>query len=118
MIIERYRRWFDYEKDAHAKTLASLGTVPENRRDAPDFRRALTIMAHIIAARRMWLYRLGVLKTAPALFPENVDLAQLAEQWRDVKDLWEQFLAAQTDRDIDQQFDYQSLDAGPFRNRV
>ena len=27
-LADRYRRWFEYEKDAHAKVLASLAAVP------------------------------------------------------------------------------------------
>lgn len=36
MIIERYRRWFEYEKDAHAKVFASFDTVPSDRRDSAE----------------------------------------------------------------------------------
>ena len=56
---EAFRRWFDYEKDAHAKTVASLHAVPEEKRPAPEFRRAVEIMAHIIGARWLWLERVG-----------------------------------------------------------
>src|SRR5438270_727490 len=33
-MAERFRRWFEYEKDAHAKVLRSLETVPDGRRAA------------------------------------------------------------------------------------
>ena len=51
-MIDRYRRWFDYEQDAHAKVLASLETVPTDRRGDPEFRKAVSIMGHIVVARR------------------------------------------------------------------
>ena len=35
--INRYRRWFDYETDAHAKVLASFDTVPSAGRGTAEF---------------------------------------------------------------------------------
>jgi hypothetical protein len=29
-MIYRYRRWFEYEKDSHAKTLAALDAIRKN----------------------------------------------------------------------------------------
>ncbi|MBI3412213.1 MAG: DinB family protein [Planctomycetes bacterium] len=118
MIIERYRRWFEYEKDAHAKVFASFDTVPSDRRDSAEYRRAVAIMAHIVAARRMWLYRLGAIATAPALFPVNPELANVVAEWREAQGDWEGLLASQTDQEIERTFEYKSLDAGRFRNHV
>ena len=118
-VIECYRRWFEYERDAHSKTFASLESVPINRRSAPEFQRAACIIAHIVAARRMWLARLGIITSAPgALFPENADVGQVAAQWREVERLWSGYLAALDDAVLSREFEYQSLDAGRFRNRV
>ena len=36
-IVDRYRRWFDYEKDSHARVLVSLETVPEAARATPAY---------------------------------------------------------------------------------
>jgi len=118
MIIERYRRWFEYEKDAHAKVLASFETVPVDRRSCAEYRKAVAIMAHIVGARRIWLYRMGAIATAPALFPENPELTKVVDDWRETQALWEKFLASQTDQEIEQTFEYKSLDAGRFRNRI
>jgi len=54
-LIARYRRWFEYEKESHAKTLASLYAVPEELRNLKEFAKAVHLVGHIIAARRMWL---------------------------------------------------------------
>ncbi len=40
-VINRYRRWFEYEKDSHAKTLASLNAVPVDQRQTEAFRKAV-----------------------------------------------------------------------------
>ena len=55
---ETFRRFFDYERDAHAKTLASLSAVPPEKRAAPEFRKAVDLVAHIVGARWFWLQRI------------------------------------------------------------
>ena len=60
-LVARFRRWFEYEMDAHAKVVASLGTVPADRRAGPEYRKAVGLLAHVVAARRVWLGRFGVL---------------------------------------------------------
>src|SRR5262249_14741650 len=63
-------------------------------------------------------YRLGQIEKPPALFPENPELSKVASQWNETITLWERFLSAQADSELEKTFDYQSLDAGRFRNRV
>ena len=118
-VIERFRRWFEYEKDAHAKVIASLGTVSPDRRGTADFRRAVSLLAHIVAARRVWLSRLGVIPAAAGpLFPEDADVDRVAAEWRAVEGLWATYLSQLDDAALEREFEYQSLDAGRFRNRV
>ncbi len=70
--IDRYRRWFEYEKESQAKVLASLDGVPKGLRSSEGFQKAVDLMAHIIAARRMWLFRFGVSTQSAALFPQHI----------------------------------------------
>ena len=117
--IEQYRRWFQYEKDAHAKVVRSLESVPPERRTAPEFRRAVTLLAHLAAARRVWLCRLGVLSEMPAaFFPEDVDLAAAAKEMQAIQGHWDAYLARLTNQELARTFEYKSMDAGRFRNRV
>lgn len=118
-VAARYRRWFDYEKDAHAKVIRSLESVPVNRRATPEFRRAVAVLAHIAAARRMWLGRFGVAPISQGpLFPEEVEFSQVADEMRAVQERWDEYLGQLMDKDLARTFDYQSLDAGRFRNQV
>jgi len=118
-VVDRYRRWFEYEQDAHAKVIASLETVPVDRRESAEFRRAVSIFAHIVAARKVWLFRFGV-AAAPsgALFPENPSIAAVAAEWEAARVQWLDFLAKADDDALARVFEYQSFDAGRFRNRV
>jgi uncharacterized damage-inducible protein DinB len=119
-LLDRFRRWFEYEQDAHAKVLASFETVPPERRDGREFHKAVSLFAHIVAARRVWLFRLGVIPTAGALFldDENPDVARVSAEWAEVRELWAGYLASVTDAGLARVFEYQSFDAGRFRNRV
>jgi uncharacterized damage-inducible protein DinB len=60
---KRFRRWFQYEQDAHRKVLDSLHSVPAARRAEPSYQQAINLLAHIVEARRLWLFRLGAAET-------------------------------------------------------
>lgn len=118
-LIGQYRRWFEYERDMHAKVLASLGTVPPDRRDGPEYRKAVSVLAHVLTARRLWLERFGVLPSATAtLFPEDVEIEQLEAQCRELGGVWVRFLAGLDDEALDRHFEYRSMDGNRFRNRI
>lgn len=116
---DRYRRWFEYEKDAHAKMLASLVGVPPGQHAAPGYRQALTLAAHIVAARRLWLFRLGALDTPPQeFFPQDVELAELRRGFAEMHGLWSKYLEDLDDSDLARTFEYASLEGPRFRNTV
>ncbi len=120
-MIDRYRRWFAYEQDAHAKVLASLDSVPEEKRSSPEFRKAVALLAHIVAARHVWLGRLGLAGAVPrSMFTDEpiVDPGRVAADWQQVSELWSKYLASLDDTAINQVLEYQSLDAGRFRSRI
>jgi uncharacterized damage-inducible protein DinB len=118
-ITERYQRWLDYERDAHAKVIRSLESVPAGRRASPEYRRAVTLLAHIAAARRVWLFRMGKIAEGPAaFFPENVELAAVAAELRGLEERWVGALRGMDDEQLGSYFEYKSMDAGRFRNRI
>lgn len=119
MLIERFRRWFEYEVDAHAKTVASLESVPVEKRLGGDFKKAVAVFGHLVAARRVWLFRLGIAPAPPgALFPENPELAEVISGWREAEGLWKDYLTKLSDEEIAQPFEYKALDGGKFRNTI
>ena len=117
-MIDRYRRWFEYEKDSHAKTLASLDAVSEEQRQTEGFRKAVYLMGHIIAARRMWLFRLGVIAQNAELFPSEVTLAELPDQISEMEKHWAQYLAGIDDDELARVLEYQSYEGPRFRNTI
>src|SRR5215471_7899172 len=107
--VEMFRRWFDYERDSHRKVLDSLEAVPAARREAPEFRKAAQLFAHIIEARRLWLYRMGAAREGPALadmWADVVDLARLRPRLEAMHDVWARQLEALDDEAIARHFEY------------
>jgi len=117
-IASRFQRWFEHERDAHAKVFRSLESVPDERRSGPEFQKAVSILAHIAAARKVWLIRLGVIQGQGPLMPKDVSLTDVAEMLELVHGHWSEYLGRITDDDLTRKFEYQSLDAGRFRNRI
>jgi len=116
---ERYRRWFEYEKDSHAKVLASLDSVPTELRSSQPFQKAVSLMGHIVAARRLWLFRLGHAAEAPSeFFPANVSLRDLSARVEKMQTEWSEYLEGLTEQDLSRVFTYQSLEGPRFRNTV
>jgi uncharacterized damage-inducible protein DinB len=117
--LDQYRRWFEYEKDSHRKVMASFESVPMAQRNSAPFQKALDIMAHVIAARRMWLFRMGKTAERPlGISPTGVNFAELASQLESMQRDWETYLQQATEEQISESLEYQSLDAGWFHNSI
>jgi uncharacterized damage-inducible protein DinB len=123
-LIDRYRRWFDYEKESHAKVLASLEAVPEPQRSSEAFQKAAGLLAHVVLARWLWLARLGVVPRdrAPSkpedFFPRDVSLSDLRLKIQEMESSWESYLSNLDDAGLSRVFEYQALDGSPFRNTI
>ena len=114
-----FRRWFAYERDSHAKALDSLARVPAELKTKPAFQHAIDLVAHITAARRLWLFRLGAIaEPVTDIFPQGWDLDQAARRLEETEALWEKYLAPLDDERMAQRFEYQSLDGPGFRNTI
>jgi uncharacterized damage-inducible protein DinB len=120
-FAETFRRWFLYEKESHAKVLNSLRVVPEEKRSAREYGKAVSILAHVAAARMLWLFRLGGAPSAPVLadmFPDGLDLSEVEERFERMHHAWDGFLARLDDPALFRFFHYTSLEGEPFRNTV
>jgi uncharacterized damage-inducible protein DinB len=117
-MIDRYRRWFEYERDSHAKTLDSLNAVADELRASEQFRKAVYLLGHIVAARRMWLFRFGVVKENAELFPQEASLTEIPAQLSEMETLWSKHLSQIDDAELARVFEYQSYEGGRFRNSI
>ncbi|MBN9522574.1 DinB family protein [bacterium] len=114
-LADRFRRWYEYERDCNDKTLEMLATVPADRRDTPQFRRAVGRTAHIAAARRRWLTRLGQLSgTMPPTFPD-IALADLPAYIDETEAAWVAYLARLDDAELAREFEWVTPDGKRLR---
>lgn len=117
--VKRFRRWYDYEKDAQAKVLASLETIPPERRDAPEYGKAVALLAHMVAARRLWLFRMGRAVEMPRdIFFDSPSLESVRDTLGTMEAQWSEYLDGLTETELDRVFEYRSLEGQPFRNSV
>lgn len=96
-LADRFRRWYAHERDANAKVLGMLASVPADRRADPGFQRAVDRMAHLVAARRRWLHRLGGWPDLPPVFPQGTALDALPQLVADTEAAWVRHLEALDD---------------------
>ena len=120
-MADRFRRWYDYEKAAHAKVMAALQSAPAGARSTPAYAKALTLMGHIVAARRVWLFHFGRAAEGPRLdefFPTGLSVADLAAQLQSTEAAWTDYLSGLDDAELARVFRYKSFDAGWFQNTI
>ena len=117
-MIDQYRRWFTYERDVHRSTLDSLTRLTDSQRQTASFQKAVDLLAHVIAARRMWLFRFGVTTDPIELFPREVKIETLPALLEQMESQWDGYLATITDSDLERVFEYTSYEGKRFRNSI
>jgi len=79
----------------------------------------LNTLAHVFAADRIWLSRIG---QSPArstfLDPEDRDLRALQKEWPVLLESWKRWAAPLTDSDVLAPVDYKDLKGNPYRQPV
>src|SRR5215216_6243639 len=103
-LARRFQRWFEQERDAHARVLRSLESVPADRRSSPEYQRAVSILAHVASARKVWLVRLGLTQGQVSLSPKDITLPDVVAQLDSVHAYWADYLARVTDEDLEREF--------------
>lgn len=117
--VNRYRRWFEYETDAHAKVLASFDAIAEDQRETTEYHQAVDLFAHLMLARRLWLYRFGVLEEGPReFFPQNVPLDTVKAMAEEMHAVWSDYFERLDDTELARIFEYSALDGPRFRNSI
>lgn len=118
-FVQQYRRWFEYEKDSHARVIASLHSVPPAGRTTPEYARALSLLAHLAAARKLWLHRFGVAPEPPReFFPAGLRLEEVTARVAEAEAAWTNFLDRLDEAELARGFVYQALDGPWFRSTI
>jgi len=114
-FADRFRRWYEYERDCNAKSLQMLESVPAERRTAPEFQKAVDRLAHIVAARRRWLQRLGHTAQAAVAFPQGTKLIDLPAVMADTEAAWVAYLDRLDDRELARTLEWEANDGRRYR---
>ncbi len=117
-FAERFNAWYAYERDCNAKALEMLRSVPAGARSSPQFARAVGKLAHLVAARHMWLYRLGVCTDRPDSWFPPTTLDELPGAISDIEERWTAYLSRLTDTDIGSDFTCTGSDGRRYRWRL
>lgn len=116
--LEHHRRMLAYEIEANRRVLASMGSVSEERRIAPEFAKARSIMAHNQFARRIWLSRLGsVAKPDWKPFPDWT-LDEIQTQMVELDRLWANYLETLREGELSRDTHYSALDGSQFSSSI
>ncbi len=117
-----FRQWYEHEKEAHSLVLTSLETVPAPRRSEDAYRKALDLFAHLLSARRMWLFRMGHADRgatrADELFPTGATLAELRSENTEISEMWTAHLDSLDHEEIGRGFTYGAFEGERFSNTV
>jgi len=117
-MYKRFQRFFEYDIESNERVIRSLRSVPEGRRDAESFARAVDIFAHMHEARALWLSRMHGGPRPDALFPRDVSLADAEARFAEVNELWRPFIAELSDARLRQIVDYTAYEGDRYSNRV
>jgi uncharacterized damage-inducible protein DinB len=114
-LADRFRRWYDYERDCNAKSLAMLESVPTDRRQKPEFEKAVARMGHLVAARQRWLQRLGHWPETPSLFPSATSLPELSGRVAKTEAAWTAYLADLEQAELERTIEWTANDGRRYR---
>jgi len=118
-FILRLRQWFEYEQDAHAKTISSLLDLPNEKKQTKEFQKAVDLYAHIIGARWLWLHRMGHAENMPDnLFPTDVNVEHLTDITDKMNAAWDNYFTNLNETELNRTFEYSSTENLLYTNKV
>ena len=119
-LLNQYLHWLAWEQDVTDQAIESLRAVPSEQRGSDAYQRACSILGHLLAARQIWLFRLGASEKKPeGLFPAGMNLDELQQNYRASLHAWKTYLSSLSDDSaLNHALEYQSLDGGRFRSTL
>jgi uncharacterized damage-inducible protein DinB len=114
-FADRFRRWYDYERDCNAKCVSMLQSVPEDRRSDPSFQKAVDKLVHLVKARQRWLYRLGHWPEIAGLFPQGTSLTEVPSMLAEIETGWVNYLAKLDDESLNKEVEWVAADNKRYR---
>jgi uncharacterized damage-inducible protein DinB len=119
-LLHQHLRWLAWDRDVTRLAIESLAAVPADQRGTDLYRRACSVAGHLLAARQIWLFRLGAWPSKPeGLFPASVELGKLASDYDETLSAWRTYTESLgDDAALERAIDYHSMDGSPFRSTI
>ena len=115
-MIERYREWYEHEKDCDAKMIAMIESVPHDKRADERFARAVQLAHHLAACRENWLDRMANgSKDQTDWWPKGQSHEALSARFAKLEAQWTEYLATITDDDLERDFEFPDGDGVWYR---
>jgi uncharacterized damage-inducible protein DinB len=115
-VIERYRTWYEHERDCNAKMLEMIASVPADGRSDPQFGRAVGLAAHLAACRENWLDRMTTGGANQGdWWPKDVAPETLRARFEALDGAWTGYLNALDDEDLARDFEFPASDGSCYR---
>lgn len=114
-MTERFRDWYEHERDCNLKTLTMLRSVDKSKHSTAEYRRALDLLGHMIKARQMWLWRLGVWPEFPGGW-EHTGLAmdEFPDLFAKTERAWVDYLGGLDDSTLSGELTWKTTDGTQF----
>ena len=114
--LERYREWYEYEKDGNQKMLAMLESVPEANRSDPRFQRAVSLAYHLAAGRQNWLdWMEGQGHNQISWNDPRCEIASLRPCFAALESQWTDYLARLEEGQLTQGFEFTESNGERYR---
>ena len=117
-MIERYRRWFEYEKDVHAELLDVLEKVQPEHRETAAFLESVDLLDHMNKARTLWLHRLGSGEGPASMSSKGSQLTAIEEGLAKVGEGWTRWLAEADEDALERVVPYGKTEGPKYSSRV
>jgi uncharacterized damage-inducible protein DinB len=110
-VADHLRRQFAYDAWANREVLVAIGASRAARE------RSLELMAHIIAAERLWLERLKQAPQSTAVWPQ-VGIEECEARATELAALWREYLELMTAGDLSQSVSYKNSKGEAWTNSI
>src|SRR5438105_1274885 len=110
-ILERYRTWYEHERDCNDKMLGMIESLPAGDRGDQRFGRAVDLAAHLAACRENWLDRMHASgEDQTAWWVEHVALETLRPRFTKIENRWTTYLHELIEEDLSREFEFSGSD--------
>jgi uncharacterized damage-inducible protein DinB len=106
-LPDRFRRWYDHERDSNAKIVQMLRSVPAEKQADPHFGKACDKATHLAMARETWLSRLGHFNDPPKSRDiPRLTTDQIAARFERIERAWTAYLERLDDAELARVIEY------------